>query len=173
MTYRARFISWAACAVLLTGAVVFPGANPRKSKTVPFEVIERGTDSAFADKGPVLDLLPDEGRLGAFYAALHMNKIPAKAPPHVDFGSNFVLYISFGRKQTGGYSVKVLNAKIIRRALVVKAQLEKPPPNSYLIQMITDPYVLLTVPCTGASGLEYDRVELHDWNGDVLFTLTL
>ena len=71
MTYRARFISWVACAVLLTGAAAFPGAKPPEPQTVSFDVIERGIDSAFEDKGPVLYLLPDGERLdGGFVYAL-------------------------------------------------------------------------------------------------------
>jgi hypothetical protein len=172
MTFRERFVSAAACAVLLIGAAVFPGATRRGPKSVPFEVIERGNDSAFADEGPVLDLLPDEEKYDAFYAALHMNKIPAKAPPPVDFGSKFVLYVSYGRKQTGGYAIRVINVRTLRRSLVVKAQLKKPLPDGYLTRMITNPYVLLSVPGAGTAGVRYDRVELRDLTGDLLFTLT-
>jgi hypothetical protein len=171
MTHRARFTAWAACAVLLAGAAALPGANHRKPRVVPFEVIERGNDSALAGKGPALDLLPDEGGFGAFYAALHGNKIPPREPPKVDFRSNVVLYVSFGRKQTGGYRVEVLDALIHRRALVISAQLAEPPPNSYLIQMITNPYVLVSVPRAEAAGVRYDRVELRDRAGDIRFTL--
>jgi hypothetical protein len=170
MNLHARIAATAFAALLLGAAAASPACS-REPKIVPYEVVEQGNDSAFADKGPVLDFIPDEDRFGDFYAALHINRIPITAPPPVDFGSSFVFYVSSGRKMTGGYSIKVIGVRTWRRTLVIKAHLLKPLPDSYLTQMITNPYVLLSVPRPGTSGLKYDRVELHDWTGDTLFTL--
>ena len=45
-----------------------------------------------------------QARFLSFYAALHMNRVPAPDPPEVDFGADACVYIAFGGQRTRGYS---------------------------------------------------------------------
>jgi len=85
------------------------------------------------------------------------------SPPEVDFTENAILFISYGEQKTAGYSINVRSVFKRNGTLIVKAVLISPPPDVFTAQVITNPYVLLTVPAG-----DYSRVELRNDIGEVL-----
>ena len=159
--------------LLLAGLLVFAGGKGAEMHPAFFRVIERGADAAFGDVGPAVAFVTGQARFLSFYAALHMNRVPAPDLPEVDFGADALVYISFGRQRTGGYSIEVLDARVSRGVLVIQAQLLRPLPESFLTQAITKPYVLLVVPTENETGGGYSRVELRDEKGEPLASMAL
>ena len=159
--------------LFLAGLLIFAGGKGAEKGPALFRVIERGTDAAFGDAGPAVAFVTGRAGFSSFYAALHMNRVPAPDPPAIDFGADACVYISFGRQRTGGYSMEVLDARVSRGVLVIKAQLLRPLPGSFLTQAITEPYVLLVIPAENETGGVYSRVELRNEKGEPLASMAL
>jgi hypothetical protein len=92
-----------------------------------------------------------------------MNKIPIPEPPEIDFSRSLLLFVSYGEQRTAGYSIEIRKVYERNGTLVVQAVLLGPPGESLIAQVITTPYLLMTV-----SREHYRRVELVGEIGEVL-----
>ena len=110
-----------------------------------YEILEAGKDASFSERKPSLHLFTNTDAFDRFYTELHKNRVPVPEPPEADFDKNIVVYISFGRKNTGGFSIEVLKVFTERDTAVVKARLREPQPGSFQIQVLTHPYVILSI----------------------------
>jgi hypothetical protein len=135
----------AALAALAALFCTAAGGKPGMERASTYTVLEAGTDAAFSERGPSLMLFTEEDEFDRFYAGLHVNRIPVPEPPAVDFNANVVAYISYGRKNTGGYSIDVLGVFVERDNLFIKTKLQQPLPDSFQIQVLTHPYAMLSI----------------------------
>jgi len=157
-------------AVLIMSLFIFIQAGSKPEREVPFTILEEGVNSALSDREPLLTIIEDQDKLESFYSFLHRNRIPRPEPPELAFESSFVVYVSYGQKNTSGYSIDLLRIDIQRSVLVINSQLKRPLPDSFQAQVITNPYLLLLLP---RDVLKNKRVDLRDEKGETLYSKSL
>jgi hypothetical protein len=69
-----------------------------------------------------------------------------EAPPKVDWSKEMVVAVFAGSRPTGGYKVKVGQARPLKGKLRVAVVEQVPPPGSVAIQVITSPFHMVAVP---------------------------
>lgn len=69
-------------------------------------------------------------------------------PPQVDFNTQMVIGIFLGNRPTSGYSVKITNVSmdLDGKIITVQAVENVPPPGTMVVQVITNPYHLISIP---------------------------
>jgi hypothetical protein len=73
-------------------------------------------------------------------------KIPPPPPPEIDFAKESVLFVSAGRKNTGGYAIEITGLKAAGKATEVTVATREPKPGGFNIQALTAPYHIVVVP---------------------------
>ena len=85
-------------------------------------------------------------RTAAEWNALWKQHAPARPQPAVDFGREFVAALFLGSRPTGGFGVEVVGAGTKAGAFVVQYRETRPGPDAITTQVITSPFVLVTMP---------------------------
>lgn len=82
-----------------------------------------------------------------------------------DRGPGVYLAALWGRKNTGGYSVRLAGARRQDGEVVVRLSLERPPPDAMVTQALTYPYVYVYVPDAAPEDLRFadSRGRRLDW----------
>ena len=70
---------------------------------------------------------------------------PAAPPPKVDFEKEMVLAVAMGTRRTGGYGIRILEAREEQGKLKVTVVEQKPPPDALTIQVLTSPFHCVAV----------------------------
>lgn len=98
------------------------------------------------------------------YGRLSEQRIPAIAPPAVDFSRYGVLLIAMGQRSTGGYGLgfEQGSLQIDGDTLAVTVDWQEPVPGYLHTQALTQPCLLLKVPA-----LAFARIRVLDQNGRV------
>jgi hypothetical protein len=121
----------------------------------PMRVLERGTQSFIDVRKEVV--ARSQAELDAVWK-LHS---PARTAPPVDFGSEMVVGIFAGSRNTAGYSLEIVSVQeepTPSRALVVRYREKQPPPAAVVAQVLTSPYVLLAVP-RYAGDVRFEKIQ--------------
>lgn len=105
-------------------------------------------------KGPKLEILSDNEMCRNFYLRLHIDENPKFRAPSVDFTSNRVLFISFGKYRNAVHSLKRLNIYLQNNVLIVKTDLS-PPEYDFISSVLTHHYLLVLLPKDGYKGVEW------------------
>ena len=128
-----------------------------------YRILEEGNHAAFINTGPSILVFTDRHEYEAFYKTIHIDRESVPVPPEVDFTGSIVIFLSYGEKRTSGFSIEIRKLFTRGNALVIRTILRSPPDDSFLSQVITQPYLILQ-----AADEDYKRVELIDETGDIL-----
>lgn len=66
-------------------------------------------------------------------------------PPAVDFDTHVAVFLMGGMRNTGGWSVDPVAARVEGDVAVIDAKVQGPPPGGITTQAITYPYAVVTV----------------------------
>jgi hypothetical protein len=123
--------------LLMTGCSV--SAQPLELQT-----IARGYNSGITERESVLITSSDEW---ADHWRRHASIfVPPPDPPPVDFASGAVVAVHLGERRTGGYSVRVADARLENGELKVTAVESRPAPGAITTQALTQPYHMVRLP---------------------------
>ena len=107
-------------------------------------MLERGTQS-YIDL-PKQVVARTQAEMDAFWK----QHAPNRAQPKVDFGTEMVVGVFLGSRNTAAYSVEIMSVgeqkTAQQAALVVRFHETAPPPAAVVAQVITTPYYLVAVP---------------------------
>ncbi len=78
----------------------------------------------------------------------HSKRAPAEPAPDVDFNKETVLFVSMGRKNSGGYSISIQSVEKAGSGWVAKVVKKSPQAGAMTIQALTAPFHIVTVPGT-------------------------
>ncbi len=139
--------------------VLIPITASRKNSSPPVEynILEQGEDIYFKKTSPEILIFTEQSSFESFYTQIHRTRIPRPEPPRPDFENSMVVFFSYGRQKTTGYSIEIIGIYARSSTVVVKTILNTPPENNFQAQKITHPYMLILIPKDS-----YQRVELKD-----------
>lgn len=125
-----------------------------KGDPVEFTIFSQGSFGGHGDeKGRFVIRNADEWE--GIWQKLHSNVEPLPNPPAVDFGEKMMIAVFSGQRPTDGHSVNVLSVREQGNELKVFIEETKPGRNCAVVQVITNPYVIIqTDSFEGA--VEYD-----------------
>jgi len=130
---------------------------------VEYRILEEGNHASLIGTEPSVLVFADHHGFEAFYKAIHIDRESVPVPPEVDFTENIVIFLSYGEKRTSGFSIKIRKLFTRGSAIVIRAVLRSPSDDSFLSQVITQPYLILQTADEG-----HKRVELIGETGDIL-----
>ncbi len=116
-----------------------PGGQP-----VPYQIIEAGTRSPV--RTPVAALFRDADAWIMGYSYLHAQQIPAPEVPSLSFEEQQVILLSIGERPTSGYTVSIDQVLLKDDTLRIWAHESCPSEGAMVLQVLTQPYVLFSVP---------------------------
>lgn len=116
---------------------------------VSYETIKEGTSSGFRE--PLAKVVTSEPEWKDLWKKHVSILVPQPLLPEVDFQEENVIAIFAGEKKTSGYRVVIKDVSYKENNIVVTYKLTEPPSNSFTLQVVTQPFVLLKVrkPATG------------------------
>ena len=127
-------------AVLLLVALALPACtNAKVAGPVEMQTIARGGYAVDEARKAVLATSDREYR-EQWQALIGEGEIPA-----VDFDKHVVVFLLGGMRNTGGWSVVPVSARIEGDTAVIDAKVEGPPPGGITTQAITYPYAVITL----------------------------
>jgi hypothetical protein len=124
--------AWVAAALALIGFAAVP-ADP-----VAFKTLDAGDQGIESKREAVM-------RTAAEWTALWKELGSSKPRPAVDFARSTVLGVFLGSRPTAGYTVKIDTIERQGAELVVTYRERPPAPTDMVAQMLTAPYLLVTI----------------------------
>ena len=106
---------------------------------LPFKTIETGIQSGIENAREVVVRTPAE------WKALCGQYADGRPCPTIDFSTSTVVGVCLGTRPSAGYSVEITGVEREGDAIVVTYRERKPGPNEMSAQMITMPYVLVSI----------------------------
>lgn len=76
--------------------------------------------------------------------------------PAVDFEKHVVVFLLGGMRNTGGWSVVPVSARVDGDTAVIDAKVQGPPPGGITTQAITYPYAVITLNQRGVRQVRWD-----------------
>ncbi|MEY2786333.1 MAG: hypothetical protein RL277_2545 [Planctomycetota bacterium] len=129
---------------LLTACQQPPADSP---DMLAFQSLGRGLHSGFSQPGAVLIRTAQDWQQQT--AARPEWQIPEQEWPAIDFGKHCALLVSAGQRSSGGWSLQVRSITDGPEALIVTAEAVGPAPDAIVTMVLTSPWELVTIPCTG------------------------
>jgi hypothetical protein len=115
----------------------------QKEVIVNHEVIQQGTYSGKRDAvAQIIDNKKDWEQLWKQHVSV---LVPQPPVPDVDFDSNVVAVIFAGEQKTAGYAVVIKDVTAEVNDVILKYRLTDPQPNSFTLQVITQPFAMVRV----------------------------
>ncbi len=110
---------------------------------VNYEILEQGTYSGKKDM--VAQLITSQQEWEQLWKKHVSVLVPQPPVPEIDFETHVMAVIFAGEKMSGGYAVVVKDVSVELDDVIVKYRLTEPQPNSFTIQVITQPYAMLKI----------------------------
>ncbi len=135
--------------VALTGLVVHAKAAEKAGVAIVQEW--KGANSAQNARQRVV--VKDQKAWEKTWSGMKGSIQPKPEAPKIDFNKNMVIAVFMGRKNTGGYSVKIVSI-VEKEKLIVTVKENSPPADAMVTMALTAPYHVVVVPKT-AKAVEF------------------
>lgn len=116
-----------------------------QSSAVDFSVLTTGTMSDYGG-GRAIELITTEADWRRVWQTLAGMSESADNLPEVNFNTRAVVLVRQGQKPTGGYGIAVAEIRREDRTLFVRVDERSPSPGSIRTQVITSPFVAVSIP---------------------------
>jgi hypothetical protein len=114
---------------------------------IGWQVIASGEQSGV--RVPAAGAITNHDAMADVWGALFANRVPVPPVPGVDFASETVIVLVLGERRTGGYAVHISEIIEYDRMVEVRVHVERPAPDDMVIQVLTAPYMVATIPIVG------------------------
>jgi hypothetical protein len=146
-------IVWMLIVAVLVGGPLFAATSQKEKKKkekeepqeviVNYDVIQQGTYSGKKDADA--EIIDNQDKWAQLWKQHVSVLVPQPPVPEIDFTSNVVAVIFAGEKNTGGYAVVIKDVTADGDDVMVNYRLTEPQPNSFTLQVISQPYVMLRI----------------------------
>lgn len=89
--------------------------------------------------------------LESVFSKINSTREPGLSIPEIDFSESSVLFLAMGQRTTGGYTISVDRIVTEDNNWVVFVKKKGPGPTDFVTDVITTPYILVSIPKTTAS----------------------
>jgi hypothetical protein len=110
---------------------------------VGYDVILEGTYSGMRD--PLAKVITDKAEWEELWRKHASVLVPPPPIPIIDFSSSVMVAIFTGEKKTSGYRIVVKSVAAKDQNIEVTYHETEPPKNSFVLQVITQPFLLMRV----------------------------
>ncbi len=133
------------------------------ARPVSYTILERGSSGMRSDDLNFA-VVTSNGEFKSLWARIHAFRSPMPPAPSVDFSKKIALYAGTGQKPTTGYGIEVSELTLHDGTIRVDLDFENPPAQSIQGQMLTNPFILLSVDRPES----LQRIEFRDEKGRLL-----
>jgi PrcB C-terminal len=126
-------------AMLLVGCASNAWAEP-----LPIRTLVKGAFSGIQE--PKQEVIRDKATWEKTWAKHSASSKSAGKMPEVDFSKEMVIFVTMGRKNTGGYSIQVTKVEPMGDKLRITVSRTAPPAGAMTIQALTAPFQIVAVP---------------------------
>lgn len=117
--------------------------QPQTEVTVTYEIIQQGTYSGIKDTAAkIIASKSDWEELWKKHTSVI---VPQPLVPEVNFETDVVAVVFSGEKRTSGYRIVLKSIAAEGDDVVVTYQETEPPANSFTLQVLTQPYVMIKI----------------------------
>lgn len=109
-----------------------------------FETLASGQYSGLTEK--TNQLLNSQEELNSVWQKIYSIQIPVPSAPKIDFSQNSIILSARGEQKTSGYDIKIVKIQTSAKAVEVSLEHTAPVPNSILLPVLTQPFVLVKTP---------------------------
>jgi hypothetical protein len=131
-------------------------ADTIEGRIVPYELLTEGSQSSMLREMTLA--IETEQQFLTIWRVMHENRAELPPLPEVDFATQIVLAVFAGRRPTGGYEPEILRVEVEGETLLAYYRIIAPDPDDIVSQVITTPYVMVTVP-PFAGFIDFEKVE--------------
>jgi PrcB C-terminal len=125
--------------LLLAGSVSGAWAD-----SFPIRTLAKGAFSGIQE--PKQEVIKDRAAFEKLWAKHLAGGKSAATLPDVDFSKDMVILVTLGRKNTGGYSIRVTSVEPVGNKLLISVRRTSPRPGAMAIQVLTSPFDMVVVP---------------------------
>ena len=165
---KAKMIVVVLFILCLSAPVLVSAGQKSREDQVDFDIAEDGTQMEYQNKNPDIVIIQDNTTFRDFHSRIHRRTVPKPSAPDVDFGSYFLVFLTYGEQPSAGYFIQVRTVLRREETVVVRTLLKEPSQDSFQAQAVTHPYVFVEIPRESFTRIEWARV-----NGEVLFSRSL
>ena len=135
--------------ILLLSLARNPGDLP-----VNYKVIEEGQQSPLTSLSAVVITNREVWEVG--YSYIHATRIPSPKAPTINFKDPLAILVTLGERRTAGFGIEIESIVLKEGTLIISTKEKCPKPGSGLLQVITQPYVILQIP-----RLNWQKIEVN------------
>jgi len=151
--------------MMLVTAVAFGAGcaqpEPDQNATLPVRSLY-GDGQCGGLERPTVIWIADAETWRSWHGRITSARLPAPAPPAVDFSREGVLLLAMGSRSTAGYALSLAEESAIVRdgVLTVRVDWREPPSGALLAQVMTNPCLLVKMPAAS-----FERIRVVDQQG--------
>ncbi|HSP07549.1 MAG TPA: protease complex subunit PrcB family protein [Acidobacteriota bacterium] len=120
-----------------------PQTQPQTEVTVRYDVMFQGTFSGLKD--PLQQVIQNKKDFEDLWKKHVSVLVPQPPVPEVNFDTSVVVAIAIGEKNTSGYQILIRKVEPKTSDVLIHFHQTEPPANSLVLQVTTQPFVLLRV----------------------------
>ena len=154
--------------ICLSAPVLVSAGQKSRENQVDFDIAEDGTQMDYHKKSPDIVIIQDKTTFRDFHSRIHRRTVPRPSAPEVDFGSYFLVFLTYGEQPSAGYFIQIRTVLKREETVAVRTLLKEPSQDSMQAQTVTHPYVFVEIPRE-----DFTRIEWAKVNGEVIFSRSL
>ena len=147
----------AACCCLPEGASSStPAAGLPQGETVAQMepvTVDQGARSAIRDSRQIV--VRNAGQWAELWAEHVAGQSPAPSLPSVSFATDMIVAVFLGERATSGYAVSIARVEDRGDAVVVSVEVTKPSRDAFVLDVLTSPFHIVTVPRSESVDVEF------------------
>jgi hypothetical protein len=135
--------------------------EPDQNATLPVRSLY-GDGQCGGLERPTVVWIADAETWRSWHGRITSARLPAPAPPAVDFSREGVLLLAMGSRSTAGYALSLAeeSATVRDGVLTVRVDWREPPSGALLAQVMTSPCLLVKMPAAS-----FERIRVVDQQG--------
>ncbi len=125
---------------LVTGALLLAGMTAFAEE---IKTIQKGAFGGIDQ--PLQEVVTNKTQWADLWGRHTAGKFPKPEPPEIDFNKSSVIFVSAGRKTTGGYTIEVTEVRRTRDKTEIIVTSKSPKEGALTIQALTAPFDIVEV----------------------------
>ena len=94
---------------------------------------------------PTCQVITNNETWGEVWTQHAVRKAAGQELPRVDFERETVLFVTLGRKNTGGYSITIEEVVTREEEILVRVKTTSPAPGGFTLQALTSPFHIVAI----------------------------